>query len=274
MLPNFLVIGAPRSGTTWIDVNLRGHPDVFMPSLKEVHFFDRHYNRGIKHYESFFKGHSGQPAVGEATPDYMHGLYSTNDIPALIYKHLPDVRLIATLRNPVDRVYSRYLNAKAKFDKNKSVSFEEKLDERPEFTKEGFYFEHLQSFLAHFPRERMLLLLYDDLIDDAEGFLRQIYSFLGVRTEFGRYAHKANINAAAGKRNLGRSRLLWLLARACSRGKLHTAADGIRRLNSVSIEPMSTETRLKLISIYREHNLRLQDLLGRDLSHWNSLTVE
>jgi hypothetical protein len=272
MLPNFLVIGAPRSGTTWIAANLRRHPDVFMSPVKEVHFFDRHYKKGITYYESFFKHHAGQPAIGEASPDYMHGLYSKQDIPRLIYRHLPDVRLIASLRNPVDRVYSRYLNAKAKFDKNKFSTFQERLDERPEFIKEGFYFEQLQSFLAHFPREQMLLLLYDDLVSDPQDFMRQIYAFLGVRSEFASYVHKTSINASAGKRNLGKSRLLWLMARACSRGRLYNAADRIRRLNSVSIEPMPMELRRRLVSTYREHNLRLQDLLGRDLSHWNSLT--
>lgn len=274
MLPNFLVIGAPRAGTTWIDTNLRAHPDVFMSPVKEVHFFDRHYDKGIAHYESFFASHSGQSAVGESTPDYMHGQWSKNDIPALIHKHLPDVRLIASLRNPIDRAYSRFLNAKAKRDYNAAFSFEEKLIHRPQFIREGFYFDQLQRYLVHFPREHMLFLLFDDLIADAEGFMQKIYDFLDVRADFARLVKNVNINAAAGKKNLGKSRALWFLSRALSHFEFHVAGDRLRRLNSVRISPMPKKSRVKLLAIYREHNLRLQDLIGRDLSHWNKMPDE
>lgn len=271
MLPNFLVIGAPRAGTTWIDTNLRKHPEVFLPSKKELHFFDRHYDRGLAYYESFFTYYNQQPAVGESTPDYMHGQYSNNDIPTLIHKHLPDIRLIASLRNPIDRAYSRFLNGVAKRDRNTSLSFEEKLIDRPEFISEGLYFEHLQKFLKYFSRENMLFLIYDDLVTDEANFMREIYKFLEIRTDVANPVKDVNINSAAGKKNLAKSQALWFLSRGLSRARFHVLSDRLRRINSVEIPPMPIESKLKLLDIYREHNLRLQDLVDRDLTHWNEL---
>lgn len=72
MLPNFLIIGAPRSGTTWIQENIKHHPEIFMPEQKEIHFFDRNYAMGIEYYEKYFSAYDGQKAIGEATPDYLH----------------------------------------------------------------------------------------------------------------------------------------------------------------------------------------------------------
>jgi Sulfotransferase domain len=269
MLPNFLVIGAPRAGTTWINAHLRMHPDVFMASTKEVHFFDRQYEKGLGHYETYFSSYGGQPAVGESTPAYLHGEWTQNDIPALIHRHLPKVRLIASLRNPVDRAYSRYLNATAKQKGDAPISFEEKLQRNPEFIREGFYHDQIQQYLTYFSRTQMLLLLFDDLESNAAAFMRTICEFLEIRPEYPEKVLSVNINAAAGKQNLAKSRALWLLTKSLSDLGFRAAGDRVRRLNSVSIPPMSRETREELIDVYREPNFRLQELLGRDLSHWN-----
>ena len=240
-----------------------------MASVKEVHFFDRQYEKGLDHYETFFSAYDGQPAVGESTPDYLHGEWTENDVPALIHRHLPNVRLIASLRNPVDRAYSRYLNATAKQKGGSLISFEEKLVQSSEFIREGFYYEQIQRYLTYFPRKQLLLLLFDDLQADAPGFMRKICEFLEIRPQFPETVLSVNINAAAGKQNLGKSRALWLLAKAFSNFGFRTVGDRVRRLNSVEISPMSRETRYKLIDTYRESNLKLQEFLGRDLSHWN-----
>ena len=271
MFPNFLVIGASRSGTTWIDKNLRDHPSVYLPPIKELHFFDSRYDRGIEFYESFFDGWRGEPAVGEVTPDYLHGQFSPYDIPRLIHQHLPDVKLIASLRNPVDRLYSEFWNVKARDPRNAPLSFEEKLAQRPEFIREGFYFEHLQRFLEYFPRERMLILLYDDLVADPHAFMQRIYTFLGVDPEFRSDFEPVRVNRATGKRRLARSRALWLGCRVLSRLRFHRAAEALHRINSVSIPEMNPDTRARLIELYRPHNERLEKFLGRDLSHWSAL---
>ena len=268
MLPNFLVIGAPRSGTTWIEENLRKHPDVFLPVKKELHFFDRHYDLGIAHYESCFADWAGQKAVGEATPDYLHGAYSRNDIPALISRHLPGAKLIASVRNPVDRVYSRYWNSVAKYDENDGLTFEQKLRSRPQFIAEGYYVDQLERYYALFPPEQILVLLYDDLVDDARAFLRRICAFIGVDPEFSTGFESARINTAAGKNKLARSRALWLASRMLSRLNLHGLSTRLSFANSVPMPPMSPATRSYLVDVYRDKNLALGRLIGRDLEVW------
>lgn len=271
MLPNFLVIGAPRSGTTWIDENLRDHPSVHMARMKETHFFDQNYHRGMAYYESCFAGWKGEPAVGEATPDYLHGQYSAYDIPRLIRRHLPEVRLIASLRNPVDRVYSEFWNTKAKDARNARLSFEAKLQSKPQFIREGFYYEHLRRFYDLFPAERILVLLYDDLVADPRAFMRRIYEFIGVDPGFRSSYETVRVNQARGKKLLARSQTLWHLSRALDRARLHGLAESVRRFNSVEIPAMDRSTRERLIELYRPHNEKLAGLIGRDLSHWNRI---
>ena len=269
MLPTFLVIGAPRSGTTWIDENLRCHPDVFMPKRKELHFFDRHFDRGLPYYESFFADWAGQKAVGEATPDYLHGVYSRNNIPAHINECLPGAKLIACLRNPVERAYSRYWNSKAKFDHNAKLTFEDKIRTKPEFIQEGFYFDQLVRFHELFPQDHIRVLLYDDIRDRPESFMKDIYEFLGVDPEIHTGFERARINTAAGKRNLARSKPLWYVSRALSRANLHTAATRLSKFNSKEMPPMNPETKQRLIEVYRESNQKLGQLINRDLNIWN-----
>ena len=270
MLPNFLIIGAPRAGTTWIHSNLRVHPNVFMPATKELHFFDKNYEKGMKHYESYFSGHRGQLAIGEATPAYLHGQYSTNDIPLLIYQHLPDVKLIASLRNPAERLYSRYLNSKAMFDRNAELDFEGKLLDRPEYIQEGFYCEQLKRFLRYFPRSQMLILLYDDLMADPRAYYVQICRFLGVDPAHANRVQTSRINAATGKKNLGKSRMLWHVHRGLSRAGLYGAAERVRIWNAVKTDPVSKEVEERVIELYRTANADLESLIGKDLGHWNT----
>lgn len=269
MLPNFLIIGAPRAGTTWIDKNLRDHPDVLMAATKEVHFFDRHYERGMEYYESHFRHWNGQAAVGEATPAYLHGQFTSNDVPRLVHRHLPDVRLIASLRNPVERVYSEYWNVRAKDRDNARLSFEEKIARRPEFLREGLYYEQLQRYLELYPRERLLILFYEDLAADPDAFMRGIYRFLGVDPDFRSSFADVKVNRAVGKKYLARSRLLWLGTQLLTRMRLHGAAELVQKLNAPKVPTMHPETRRRLVEFYRPHNEKLAQLTGRNLDHWN-----
>lgn len=272
MLPNFLIIGATRSGTTWMDENLRIHRDIFMPTKKELHFFDRDYDKGLAFYENYFSAFSGEKAIGEATPAYLHCLYTNRDVPSLIHKHLPNVKLIVSLRNPVERAYSHFMNVQAKHDHNAGISFEQKLQKLrggAELIREGFYAEQLQRYYRLFPAENILVMLYDDLVADPHAFLRRLYEFLGVDPTFQSKAVQAKINMAAGKRHLARSQSIFLISRALSRLNLHGLSGRLRSWNAIAQPPMNPQTREMLYETYREKNLELGLLIGRDLSHWN-----
>lgn len=268
-IPNFLVIGAPRAGTTWIERHLREHPEVFLPARKELHFFDRedNFSKGIDYYKRFFRRADGAVAVGEATPDYLHHPKA----PERIKRHLGDVKLIVSLRDPVDRAYSRYWNARGKFAENEGLSFEEKLQRKPQFIHEGYYFDHLSRYLEQFDREQLLCLLFDDLKADGAAFMRRIYEFLGVDAGFEPKNSGSVVNASASKRRNGRSAALFYLRGAASRLGLGGLADKLDELNRSPIPPIDPATRKRLL---HEHYLAqidaLEGLLGRDLDAWKT----
>lgn len=266
-MPNFLVIGAPRAGTTWIERHLRQHPQVFLPERKELHFFDRdeNFSRGIDHYQGFFSDADGAAAIGEATPDYLHHPLA----PERIKEHLGDIKLIVSLRDPVERAYSRYWNARGKFAENEGLSFEEKIALKPQFIHEGYYFDHLSRYLALFDRQSILCLLFDDLKADGPAFMRTIYDFLGVDVGFVPRHSTSVVNASASKKRNGRSALLFYLRGAASRLRLDTLADKLDELNRAPIPPIAPETRRRLLhEHYLEQIEALERLLGRDLAAW------
>lgn len=264
MLPNFLGVGAARAGTTWIARNLAEHPDIFLPRKKELHFFDRHYQEGVSHYEAEFESWSGQSAIGEITPQYFH-----NETVAVRIKDLlPNVKLLLCLRNPIERAYSHYWKSKASFPDPTNASFEEKLESLPEIINAGFYFDHLQRYMTLFPVEQIHILLFDELEEQPDKVLRDMYTFLHVDSAFTPALMKQKINAGASQGNLGRSKLLWYLYRLFNRMGVYRMAESIEKANTQELPHMQPETQKKLANIYRDQVHQLEDLIKRDLSCW------
>ena len=196
-LPDFLILGAQKAGTTALYAYLRWHPQVTGPSFKEVSFFDRHYARGERWYRAHLPiRRSG--IVGEASPSYLfHPL-----APERVARMLPRARLIALLRNPVDRAFSHYQHEVALG--REELSFEDALaaeDERMQgelermlvdptyfsyawwnytYAARGRYAEQLERWLAAFPRDQLLVLFTEELAADTAGTYRRVLDFLGV----------------------------------------------------------------------------------------------
>lgn len=103
MRPNFLGVGASKSATSWVHTCMEEHPEIFVPSEKEIHFFNYNYEKGFDWYESFFHEGIGKKAIGEIS-----GYLITPGVPQRIYDYNPDMRLLFFLRNPIDRAYSHY----------------------------------------------------------------------------------------------------------------------------------------------------------------------
>ncbi|UZS00179.1 sulfotransferase domain-containing protein [Chondrinema litorale] len=264
--PNFLIIGAPRAGTTWIDKNIRCHPEIYLPPKKEVHFFDNNYEKGVDYYMSNFDGVSNEKAIGEITPSYLH----RDQIAEKIYRTLGDIKLIMCLRNPTERLYSRYWNAKSKFAENKNLSFEEKINSKEEFIQEGLYFTHIEKYLKLFSKENILILLYDDLKNDPELFLKSIYNFLEVDAEFKAPLMNNKINSASSKKLLGKSIILNYLSRGLRKAKLYQISQKIEDVNSVKLPQMKYETKKWLTEeVYYESNKKLEGMIGKTLDSWN-----
>jgi hypothetical protein len=245
-LPDFLVLGAQKAGTTALYEYLRRHPQITGPSWKEVSFFDRHWARG----ESWYRGNFPNLArtrgklVGEASPSYVFHPLGPERVKAVV----PDARLVVLVRNPVDRALSHYNHEVALG--REPLSFEEALDAEDErlhgevermeadpryFSREwwshtykarGRYAEQLERWLAVFPPEQLLVLPSEDLGDAPERAHAEVRAFLG----------------AAPQR-----------------------LDSYPRVYERRYDPMSGSTRERLAEEFAEPNRRLYELLGRDL---------
>lgn len=270
MLPNFLIIGVPRGGTTWLQGNICTHPEIFMPSKKEIHFFDRHYEEGIQYYEQYFKGiRKQQKAIGEATPDYLH----IPGVPERIHQHLDaNIKFILLLRNPADRLYSRFWNAKAKFKANRDLSFEEKIKQKPQFIEEGYYIDHIERYLQYYAKNQFLFLLYDDIKKNPDALQKEVYTFLEVDPSHRSPLLDAKINSAKSRPSVGKNLLVYYSSKVIKRLGWKEYAYKMEKSNMIEYPPMNPDTKKWLVDeIYREKNQRLQDFLGIDISHWNKI---
>jgi hypothetical protein len=270
LLPNFLIIGAMRSGTSSLAWYLRGHPQVCMSAQKEVHFFDRNFERGVDWYRGFFDcAHPGH-AVGEATQTYMYDPQAVENMSTVV----PGARLIAILRHPVDRAYSHYwLNRERG---REPLSFSGAITAEPSrlsngslnerfwysYLDRGRYVHQLRRVCTHYPRERLLVVLFDDLRDDPVGTYRSICRFLGIDDS----VVTARVGAAVNPHLAFRSRRIRALAKRFPR----PLASAIARLNNkrTSYPALDPSTREELLTRLGPDTSELQTWLGRDLSAW------
>jgi sulfotransferase family protein len=187
-LPNFLIIGVEKGGTTWLHTQLKKHPDIFLPNTKEVHFFNKYnsnfvaydyYKYGLNWYRRFFKGYNGQKAIGEVTPMYI----CDAEAPLRIKATLPGVKLIVMLRNPVQRAYSHYWMAKHK--NHIALSFKKVIEqEEPRFIQRGLYYKQLKIYYELFHSHQIMVLFYDEVFKSPDYWLSQICKFLEVTDSY------------------------------------------------------------------------------------------
>ncbi len=207
MLPDFLIIGTQRGGTTSLYKYLVRHPAVGHALTKELRFFDLHYDRGLDWYRSRFPSerHRARAAergvdliVGEASPDYL--FYPAS--PARVAADLPDVRLIVLLRDPVERAFSHYWHQRRRGFED--LSFEEAVRREPErlasagggradaagqggfelhhhsYLARGRYAEQLERWFAHHPRDRFLIERSEDFFEDPGTVFARVLRFLDL----------------------------------------------------------------------------------------------
>ena len=279
-LPDFLICGAQRGGTTALYHYLRSHPQVYMPGKKELHFFDQNYHRGLKWYSRFFKQTCRDGCiVGEATPSYMY----LEEVPQRIKRVLPDVKLIFVLRHPVDRAYSHYwLEVRLGLE---PLSFEEALLKEPRrlatgslfnrihysYIDRGRYAAQLERFLKLFPRRNIFVATHRELRSNPADLLARISRFLGID-------HRYWENHAFTRGyNVGRSPRSWGIHRAgvtIARRLGHSPPGILLRLGLMLLNtkrgypPMRSGTRRMLLNHYKAWNKKLEKMLGLELDWW------
>ncbi len=292
MLPNFLIIGAPRSGTTTLYESLKQHPQIFLSPVKEPMFFlldgePAHFPgpknpqgvRGINQYQSLFQGAKTEKAIGEASPCYLFSSKATLGIK----QHIPDARFIVILRNPVDRAYSHFLFHRME-GTEPLEDFEAAMDAEDErlrmgwfifwcYRGMGYYGRQIERYFSHFSRGQFRFFLLEDLAGRPKEVLKEIFQFLevddGIRVQLplrynpagvpkNRWLHDFMVRPNAVKN------LLKPILSTKVQFMLLTHFMG----RNLARPPLEQDVRKRILALYREDILKTQDLIQRDLADW------
>lgn len=243
-----------------------------MSRAKELHFFDDNFDLGVDWYRAQFAGSPDALAAGEASPTYLF----RQDAHPRMAQVVPDARLIAILRNPVDRAYSdHWFQRSLGFEKRSfpDVVRAELSDPRSvrfRHIEMGRYLPQLLRLCQVYPRDRLLVLTFEDLSDDAEGTFARVARFVGVDDTFVPPNIGQVFNPASRLRS-ERLRRLMLRTHAYKRLPLGVARL-LRRLNRTwkPYPQMDPALRDELTALYADDNAALGAWLGRDLSRWGS----
>jgi hypothetical protein len=306
-MPNFFIIGAHKAGTTSLYHYLNQHPQVYMSPIKEPSFFNHDITpdgklvkrrfegpgrrrlapkfADIEEYRALYRGVKGEKAIGEASPLYI----CAPGTPERIKRHVPEARAIALLRNPADRAYSAFLHA-VRGGRETVNDFAQVLREEEgrigdnwnyvfRYRTGGLYYERLKRYYEVFGRERVGVWLAEDLRGDPASVTQDVFRFLEVDDTF--VADTSSRHNPAGVPESEAARVMMRMTDT-SVGVLRNAVpptskifpfvSNMRRAMQSRVltepPPIDPEIRTELIKGYREDILKLQVLIGRDLSMW------
>jgi len=297
-LPNFLIIGAAKSGTTALYWYLRSHPEIFMSSRKEPHYFSYteetkntagpsdYIKSAITDYSEYlhlFDKVTNQKAIGEASPTYIYVPGTAERIKMTI----PAVKLIAILRNPADRAYSAYMHL-IRDGKETINTFKEALDLEDErvnknwgpiyhFTKSGFYYEQLSRYYNMFPSENIKVIIYDDFVKEPLAVMHNLFDFLGVDSSFvPDMSTKPNVSGVPKNKTLqrildgifGKPNPIRSISRLLFSAVLRNRVTTYLRNKNLERDTIPSEYRQHLLKVFTPDILKLEKLIDRDLSVW------
>lgn len=180
MKPNFLVIGSAKCATTSLCALIAMHPQGFVCEPKEPHFFsvDAEYARGLSWYESLFAAAEGKTAIGDGSTSYTRRMKFPHTVDRIV-EHLPDVKLIYIVRNPLAKIESQWLHAR-KLNLDVPAEFNEAVRKMPNYVDETSYWKQISHYRRHYPDDRILVLFYEDFKADSQAVLQRCFTFLGL----------------------------------------------------------------------------------------------
>jgi len=271
-LPDFLIIGAPRAGTTALFRALEAHPQVFVSRRKELNFFSaRDFDEsGIVGYSKHFAAAADGQIAGEASPVYMSSL----EAPARMGAVVPDAKLIAILRHPVDRAWSHYWYRR--LWRAEPRSFAEAVDDELEgnappganYIAIGRYAEQLERIDMHFPTEALLVVVADHFRADPTSVYRSVCRHLAISDSGNPETLRTRVNSTQDVRS-------WQLAKRTARfrdmdGVVGSAARRLRAWNRIPFEqpPLERAIRKRLVDVFSDSNRALEGRLGVSLPGW------
>lgn len=289
---DFIIIGAQKSGTTTLYDWIKQNPAVFLPEMKEMPYFVKEdcFERGETYLEMHYSQAEKQLAWGAAHANNMFFPY----VAQRIYDYSPQMKIIAVLRNPIDRAYSAYWYMKRQTWEN-APSFEKALQRESEeknssfdelsdltYLSHGHYYNQLLDYYKYFGTNNILILLTEQIKNNPAETLNNVWKFLNLENYNVNFSEKSN--EAAMPRIGWLHRLVFThsswyktLLRFLIPLKLRTALNQriypfLERINlrKIKYPPMEETTRLRLTKHFQPHNEKLSGLIGIDLRHWNN----
>lgn len=277
--PNFFVVGAPKSATSSLYRYLRQHPDIFLPRIKEPHYFsypevsDTYYrvpfitneNEYLKLYEDM----QDQKVAGDTSPSYLFYRVAAQRIK----RFAPNAQAIIILRNPVERAISHYqMDVRRGIQREALSTFLKKTESNrlcfKEYIEIGMYYEQVKNYLEKFGQGRVLVLLFDELSESLVRTLEKIYRFLGVKTCFvpdlsARYnTHK--MLKYKFMRTINKNQLVMVVAQLLP----DVMKEYLKGRLIITEKPAFREEKKQLREIYVEDIQKLSKLLNIDLGIW------
>ncbi len=298
-LPNFLIIGAPKAGTTSLYYYLKQHPEIFMSPVKEPHYFS-YQNQEVNFqgpgdqaivtsmfvteydkYCQLFSDVKSKKAVGEASALYLYD----KEAAKRIKEYNPNMRLVVILRNPVERAYSNYMHLvrdgrETEIDFLRAVALE---DERKHsnwmpfwfYKEQGYYAKYLKDYLRYFSKDHMKVILYDSFKEDPRRTFVELFLFLGVNPEFEiDFSLKRNVSGKPRsqdlhnflrKENSIKTFFKPFVPEQIRESIVHSALN----INLAKDKKMTALERKTLYHAYREDTNDLEELLSLSLSCWS-----
>jgi hypothetical protein len=292
--PSFILIGASKSATTTIHALLDQHPDVFMSTPKEPGYWAYQVNTPYRHhvtmpekskirttsaYQALFDPGAGAIARGESSTQYI----STPGIAPYLREHLPDVKLIAVLRHPVERAFSAYMHLvregrETETDFRRALELEEERIREGygnlwHYKNQGYYYKQLKLFYDVFPEKQIQVYLYDEFVSNPAAMLESLFCFIGVPATFRpELRERRNVSGVPRARWLYRALLSENLCKEvvkrlvprvwCRRVKEYVAAGIMKKVQ------LPADCAHELSESYQEDMASLESLIGKDLSEW------
>lgn len=271
--PNFFVVGAPKAGTSSIYYHLKKHPQVFLPENKEPRYFSPHARERVtlEEYQRLYRDAEGYPAVGDASPSYL----LDEDAAGLIHEVSPEAKIVAILRDPVARAFSDFLFCRT-LGIEPETSFLAALrryDDRqaPEwnqsrlYIEQGMYGAQVRRYYDTFGRDRVVVLLFEDLTGNPRELFRRLASHIGVDPDF---FNDADLSEPINQYRMPKRRGVVQMVRSLRLQRLLPLAvlHRLRPLFFDTSKPsLDDASRRMLQEIYDPDLTRLEELLGRKI---------
>ena len=279
--PNFFIVGAPKAGTTSLYEYLKDIPGIYMSPVKEPKYFSKFKTAGFRkkkryseeEYLDLFNGAKDEKFLGEATPGYL----IDPDSPFLIHDTVPNAKILITLRDPVERLFSGYLMhlRLGNFKKSFREEVEDTKKSRPRFLGQGLYYNNVKRYLNTFGSNHVKILIFEEWIKDPKNVVLEILQFLGINYNLEQLNEEArntfSVSRGSAATSIMRSSKIIEFAHKFLSSSTRSNLKEKFLTNKSEKPKMEKEDRNFLIEYYKDDVKKLEDLLGRKLP-WKNFT--